>query len=713
MGKNSEMARMVEWFASFLRGSWELIKTLHVAAPLDLVADADVSSIRLRLKSGKTLPTGRYLVSAEVLRQKAASRDVLDVEVPLPGRSMSFQFDLRDRRTLMPIVLMRDAPSILLASKTEVGAFPLAKWRIRKIGYATFYSFLTVRFFWRLFLGAEDHQNLMDAITWHGLDGFGCAVRGDWDAALRLPHSVFTRRRLSYPDAIGLPKREMVTVSEGKLIGDLSFTSSMQEVDAILLRNARLAGLAALCLPVDWGEGRSTFSEQARRFLDNPALDFPFVFRLEFATISSAPPNENDKLRCSEVVSSLFEDPRYLRMEGRPVILLASSASPSLAAERVRSLHAASGHLPFPVLALPAGHKPPVSTKHDDLASLIEVEYATIASTQIESANDESAGLPDNPPARLCRELYDTLRNGSRKFSEWPRFVVVELSENEGACLVEDARYGYAWIESLRVAQVRHAASATPITTSPRIAVVIHAFYPELLTEILDDFRPDLFHALFVTTIAEREEEVRRILDKADVEYVLRVFENRGRDVLPFIKIYNELVSGGFDLVVKVHTKRSMHRADGDVWRQNLIKPILHASNFSRIVNAFMKDAALGMVGPDPHLTNVRNNIVMNESRVFGLGRRLGLVETEVRRAEFVAGSMFIARVAALAPMMSLALDDEDFEQEAGQLDGTLAHALERVFALSVISCGMKVRGIRDATHRHSLRERCMKFIFG
>lgn len=94
--------------------------------------------------------------------------------------------------------------------------------------------------------------------------------------------------------------------------------------------------------------------------------------------------------------------------------------------------------------------------------------------------------------------------------------------------MVEDARYGYAWIESLRVAQVRHAASATPITTSPRIAVVIHAFYPELLTEILDDFRPDLFHALFVTTIAEREEEVRRILDKADVEYVLRVFENRG-----------------------------------------------------------------------------------------------------------------------------------------------------------------------------------------
>jgi O-antigen biosynthesis protein len=48
----------------------------------------------------------------------------------------------------------------------------------------------------------------------------------------------------------------------------------------------------------------------------------------------------------------------------------------------------------------------------------------------------------------------------------------------------------------------------------------------------------------------------------------------------------------------------------------------------------------------------------------------------------YFASTMFWARLKNLQPLLDLYLMPDDFEAEEGQIDGTMAHALERMFSL-------------------------------
>lgn len=228
----------------------------------------------------------------------------------------------------------------------------------------------------------------------------------------------------------------------------------------------------------------------------------------------------------------------------------------------------------------------------------------------------------------------------------------------------------------------------------PCLGVVLHAFYPDLLGDIVR--RLEALEAppgLIVSSVPETRDEVARGLEASSLEVEIVTVDNHGRDIWPFLQALSRCEELGYELVLKLHTKRSDHRADGGDWRSDLLGTLLDRRVVDAVRTAFEADPGLGLVGPSGHHLSLTSYIGANSDNVVTLGRRLGL-EAIGDNAAFFAGSMFYVRLAALAPLRALQLRSSDFEPELGQVDGTLAHAVERCLPLAVESAGFTVRGV-------------------
>ncbi len=142
------------------------------------------------------------------------------------------------------------------------------------------------------------------------------------------------------------------------------------------------------------------------------------------------------------------------------------------------------------------------------------------------------------------------------------------------------------------------------------------------------------------------------------------------------------LLEEGEDIVLKLHTKRSVHRHDGEQWRNEIVSRLLAPERAARIVEGFRADPVLGLVPPEGHVQRLDYFWGANERNVRRLLTRFGLPQADPDNDCFIAGSMFWVRLRALRPMLDTHLQPSLFEAEAGQVDGTLAHALERTFTL-------------------------------
>ena len=226
------------------------------------------------------------------------------------------------------------------------------------------------------------------------------------------------------------------------------------------------------------------------------------------------------------------------------------------------------------------------------------------------------------------------------------------------------------------------------------LAIVIHAYYPELLPEILERLSAEELEAkLYVTTSPPRTQDVLAILEAQSLPFELIETENRGRDIAPFLIAMKQVNRDAAQLVLKLHTKKSTHLRNGETWRNHLYESLLGFEAPERAIETFKSSPDIGLLAPDGHVLSTEDFSGSNDHKVMELLQRLGVSEDIYREAGFVAGSMFYARREVFNRLTDQIIMDE-FEVESGQMDGTMAHAIERLFGALAVSEGYRVASL-------------------
>ena len=233
-----------------------------------------------------------------------------------------------------------------------------------------------------------------------------------------------------------------------------------------------------------------------------------------------------------------------------------------------------------------------------------------------------------------------------------------------------------------------------------RIAVVLHLYY----AEFWDDMRQaierisepfDLFVSLTKGASAHMREQIKQAFPSAWVFD----FENRGRDIGPFLVFLRSGVLFRYELLCKLHTKLSPHiqendgwdYPDGNTWRRALIDGVLGSPGLvDRILSNFRADPDLGMVVADGNIFRGHNGWAPNEKLLAKLLPRIG-ISPDVKDRSFPGGSIFWIRSFLLRTLASARMSIDDFDPEPLKLDGSLVHAVERMFGLICEDAGMRV----------------------
>ncbi|WP_430592366.1 rhamnan synthesis F family protein [Humidisolicoccus flavus] len=253
-----------------------------------------------------------------------------------------------------------------------------------------------------------------------------------------------------------------------------------------------------------------------------------------------------------------------------------------------------------------------------------------------------------------------------------------------------------------------------------KICVLVHAFYPEMIEEILDHANtlPVPFDLVVTTTDEHKRAQLTESLARlgrhdADVRIVE---SNRGRDITAFLLACNDvLTSGSYDLVVKLHSKKSPQDGfnAGRHFKEHLFENLLGSKGYtSNLVRLFAQHPSLGIVFPPTiHIgfPTMGRAWFANEEPAKELAKKLGITIPFDEASPLAAfGSMFIARPEALAALVNAEFTWDDFPDEGGYSDGSLAHVVERLFAYAALADGFHARTVltsRNAAISHTLLE--------
>ena len=230
-------------------------------------------------------------------------------------------------------------------------------------------------------------------------------------------------------------------------------------------------------------------------------------------------------------------------------------------------------------------------------------------------------------------------------------------------------------------------------TSRKKIGVFLHIFYPELATTIAEYLAniPAKID-IYVSTKKDAVEFLQATFNELENSQVvdIRTFKNIGRDVAPLIIGFKEYIQR-YDFILKLHSKKSPHSNALSGWFEHCLDNLIGSQDifYTNILELNKTDTAI--IYP---VENYTLNLGIKHDSCWGhengnydkakpLLDLLGLKHID-RNSEFLfpTGNMFWCKPEVLKPILDWGLEFQDFDNEKGQIDGTLAHSIERLIGL-------------------------------
>ena len=229
-----------------------------------------------------------------------------------------------------------------------------------------------------------------------------------------------------------------------------------------------------------------------------------------------------------------------------------------------------------------------------------------------------------------------------------------------------------------------------------KIGLFLHIYFEDLIDECFDYSSNLPEHAdIFITTNSEEkkkkiEEKFSTLKNKVDI----KVIENRGRDVSAFLIPNSEEILK-YDIACFAHDKKTKQlkpQLKGEDFKYKCFENILGSKEFvCNVINLFLENPKLGLLSPfEPNHAEFYSNIGRewghsgnnNYSLTCDLLSKLDIeINVDKNKAPVAPyGTMFWFKPRAFKKILEKDWKYEDFPKEPNKIDGTILHAIERIY---------------------------------
>jgi lipopolysaccharide biosynthesis protein len=546
---------------------------------------------------------------------------------------------------------------------------------------------------------------------------------------------------------------------------DLGFYD-LRSIDVIRdqVELAKNNGIDAFCFHYYWFNGKRLLEKPVEAYLADGGrtLDLPFFLcwanenwtrrwdGSEADILMEQSHSLEDHENVFKDLSRFFSDPRYLKFDGKPIIVIYRPAIINDLEAMVTIWRRAAFAAGLPGIHLVAtnsfGFSDPASIGFDALCEFPPhnvvaaernhekqwynpahegrvyayseaVDYCTSRLNSLDGTQTAKSYYPtvmmgwDNEarkpgkssifdecvPSELHRWLDACVDFSTRNHSASQGLVFVNAWNEwaEGTYLEPDRRFGHAYLWAVRavleerkqpdlaIEDMIASANAAGGPRSSDGAICLHLFYPDLIDELakcVGELRGanDPFDVLVSIPVTWNRENVANAIAQLAPKRIF-LARNRGRDVLPFLMVAREAAHMGYTYGCKIHTKKSPHIRGGDRWRRDLYSALLSVERARAARDVFQTNARCGIYAATAMVRSCQDPNTMRDN-LDNIARVISITGGSTNQiTKFVAGTMFWFRFDALKIALDSRFDADWFGPELGAIDGTMAHAFERL----------------------------------